>query len=68
MTSTSAFAKTRRASLRATPGLGMEFSGWSGDAIGAQNPLSMVINRPRTVTATFTDLGTRYIMLPMIKR
>ena len=54
--------------LRATPGLGMEFSGWSGDAIGAQNPLSMVINRPRTVTATFTGAAMQYIALPMIIR
>ena len=55
-------------SLRATPGLGMEFSGWSGDATGAQNPLSMLINRPRTVTATFTGTQMNYIALPMIIR
>ena len=54
--------------LTAVPGRGWQFASWSGDAVGAQNPLSMLMNRPRSVTATFTDLGTRYIMLPMIKR
>jgi len=54
--------------LRATPGLGMEFSGWSGDAIGTQNPMSMLINRPRIVTATFTGTQMNYIALPMIIR
>jgi len=53
-------------SLRATPGLGWEFSGWSGDAVGTQNPTSMLINRPRTVTATFTGVDMNYIALPMI--
>ena len=55
-------------SLRATPGLGMEFSGWSGDATGTQNPMSMLINRPRTVTATFTGTQMNYIALPVIIR
>ena len=54
--------------LRATPGLGMEFGGWSGDAIGTQNPMSMLINRPRTVTATFIGAEMNYIALPMIIR
>ncbi len=56
------------ASLRATPGLGAQFAGWSGDAAGATNPLSVFINRPRTVTATFTGAELNYIALPMIIR
>jgi uncharacterized repeat protein (TIGR02543 family) len=52
--------------LQATPGLGWEFSGWSGDVVGTQNPASMVINRPRTVTATFTGANMNYIALPMV--
>ena len=54
------------ASLRATPGLGAQFAGWSGDATGATNPLSVFINRPRTVTATFTGSSMSFIALPMI--
>ena len=54
------------ATLRATPGLGAQFDGWSGDATGATNPLSVLINRPRTVTATFAGSNMRYIALPMI--
>jgi len=56
------------ASLRATPGLGAAFAGWSGDATGTQNPLSVFINRPRTVTATFSGAQMNYIALPMIIR
>ena len=56
------------ATLRATPGLGAEFAGWSGDATGATNPLSVFINRPRTVTATFSGSNMRYIALPVIIR
>ena len=56
------------ATLTAAPGLGWQFSGWSGDATGAQNPLQMLLNRPRTVTATFTSTGARFLLLPMITR
>ncbi len=54
--------------LTAAPGLGYQFAGWSGDATGAQNPLQVLVNRPRAVTATFTGSGARYILLPMITR
>lgn len=54
--------------LRATPLPGGTFDGWSGDATGTQNPLSMLINRPRTVTATFTSPDTFTISLPVIIR
>ena len=33
---------------------GWVFSGWSGDATGTQNPLTLVMGGPRAVTATFT--------------
>ena len=54
--------------LRATPRGGAQFTGWSGDAIGTQNPLSMLINRPRTVTATFTAPEQYTLSLPIIIR
>ena len=54
--------------LTATPLPGGTFNGWSGDATGTQNPLSMLLNRPRTVTATGTAPDTFTIALPIIIR
>ena len=39
--------------LTAVPGAGYRFSGWSGDAGGADNPLAVVMNADRSITATF---------------
>ncbi|MFC6223004.1 PQQ-dependent sugar dehydrogenase [Hymenobacter artigasi] len=43
-------------SLTATPGAGYQFSGWSGDASGTANPLSVTMNANKNITATFTAL------------
>jgi uncharacterized repeat protein (TIGR02543 family) len=43
-------------SLAAVPADGFTFSGWSGDASGTQNPLSLVVDGPRTITANFTPV------------
>jgi len=40
--------------LNATPATGYGFTGWSGDATGAVNPLDVTMNAPKTITATFT--------------
>jgi pectate lyase len=40
--------------LRAIPKPGWVFVGWSGDASGAQNPLPLLIDGSKTITATFT--------------
>jgi uncharacterized repeat protein (TIGR02543 family) len=40
--------------LTANHGTGYSFSGWSGDTTAATNPLSLVITRNRSLTATFT--------------
>src|SRR4029077_20320746 len=39
--------------LTANPSTGWHFTGWSGDTTTATNPLSLVITRNRSVTATF---------------
>ena len=39
--------------LTATPALGYLFSGWTGDAVGDSNPLSLLMNEDRTVRAIF---------------
>jgi hypothetical protein len=36
-------------------GSGYSFSGWSGDLSGSANPANIVMNRNKTVTATFTQ-------------
>lgn len=40
--------------LTATPATGYFFSGWSGDASGTDNPLSITIDGNKTIVATFT--------------
>ena len=42
-------------SVSATPSSGYTFSGWSGDASGTTNPLSITMNSNKSITATFTQ-------------
>ena len=44
-------------SLTATPDAGFSFSGWSGDATGSTNPLSVTMDSDKNITATFTSTG-----------
>jgi hypothetical protein len=41
--------------LTALPKPKESFIGWSGDAIGSQNPLSVTMDRSKIITARFTD-------------
>lgn len=40
-------------SLTASAAEGFIFTGWSGDAAGSDNPLTVVMNSPKTITANF---------------
>jgi hypothetical protein len=40
--------------LAATAGAGYQFAGWSGSATGTANPLSVLMNGPKTIGANFT--------------
>ncbi|HSP82647.1 MAG TPA: Ig-like domain-containing protein, partial [Gillisia sp.] len=40
--------------LNATPATGYRFSGWSGDASGSTNPLTVTMNSNKNITANFT--------------
>ena len=40
--------------LRAFPDAGQEFAGWSGDAAGLQNPLTITMDQSRMITGHFT--------------
>jgi uncharacterized repeat protein (TIGR02543 family) len=42
------------ASLTATPNPGYLFTGWSGDATSTANPLSVLMDSDKTITANFT--------------
>jgi uncharacterized repeat protein (TIGR02543 family) len=43
--------------MTATPAAGWTFMGWSGDASGFSNPLSLTVNGNMAVTATFTQVA-----------
>ncbi|MDD3721461.1 MAG: ice-binding family protein [Lutibacter sp.] len=43
--------------LTPTPATGYEFTSWSGDATGTNNPLTVVMNGNKNITANFTALG-----------
>ena len=44
--------------LTASASAGYQFSGWSGSATGAANPVTVTIDTPKSVTANFNTLVT----------
>ncbi|CAL2108265.1 conserved exported hypothetical protein [Tenacibaculum sp. 190524A02b] len=44
--------------LTATPETGYQFDGWSGDATGNSNPLTITINTDKNITANFSKIQT----------
>lgn len=58
--SAGAFQEGATVSILATPAEGSEFMGWSGDATGSANPLSVVMNSNKTITAVFTQNNADY--------
>ncbi|RYU73852.1 InlB B-repeat-containing protein, partial [Hymenobacter persicinus] len=42
--------------LTATPGSGQQFSGWSGNATGTANPLTVTMTSSKTITASFVPV------------
>ena len=49
-----AYTKGQAVRLTAQPVSGQAFLGWSGDATGTQNPLTVTVTTNQTITATFT--------------
>jgi uncharacterized repeat protein (TIGR02543 family) len=45
--------------LTALPAIGYTFAGWSGDANGADNPLTVTMNSNKNITANFTGMQYR---------
>jgi hypothetical protein len=50
-----AYLTNQTATLTALPDTGESFLNWSGDASGAQNPLTIPMTQSKTITATFTS-------------
>jgi glucose/arabinose dehydrogenase len=47
-------------SLTATPASGQQFSGWSGDVTSSENPLPVIMNGDKNITANFAAVPTQY--------
>jgi len=52
----STFEEGANVTINAIPEFGYQFSGWSGDVSGTENPISIVMNANKSITATFTKL------------
>lgn len=50
-----AYLPNQVVTLTAVPAAGWSFAGWSGDASGTANPLSLTLTANKTVTATFVQ-------------
>jgi uncharacterized repeat protein (TIGR02543 family) len=49
-----AYTEGTQVELTAVPAPGWQFKGWSGDLSGTTTPISITIDAPKTVTATFS--------------
>jgi hypothetical protein len=52
-TGSGVYASGASATIRAIPNSGYSFTGWSGDASGSANPLTLTVNANRNITANF---------------
>ncbi|MDP3642467.1 MAG: ice-binding family protein [Bacteroidota bacterium] len=48
--------------LTATPATGYTFTGWTGDATGLLNPLSVTMNANKAITANFTAIASGFTL------
>ncbi len=55
--------------LTAAPATGWAFSAWSGDVVTTTNPISIIMDANKTVTAAFVEAGgNTWIYLPLVAR
>lgn len=54
--------------LTAQPAIGFAFGSWSGDASGTQRSVSLLLDEPKAVTATFVVPTTQKLLVPLIIR
>ena len=50
------YASGTSVQLTATPNTGFQFTGWSGDASGSANPLTVLMNGNKNITANFAPI------------
>jgi len=53
-----AYVAGAQVTLTAAPNSGFTFTGWTGDASGSDNPLTVTMNTNKTITANFTGSPT----------
>ncbi|NPA94986.1 MAG: hypothetical protein GXO58_06125, partial [Thermodesulfobacteria bacterium] len=56
------YASGSKVVLTAVPEPGYKFSGWSGDANGTENPITIVMDGDKDITATFVEADTTNIL------
>lgn len=56
-TGSGVYASGTSATIRAIPNSGYSFTGWSGDASGSTNPLTLTVNANKNITAIFASGG-----------
>lgn len=56
--SSGTYAANASVSLTATANNGYQFSGWSGDASGSNNPLTITMDGNKSITANFTAVSS----------
>jgi len=61
-TPTGPYAPGTQVTLRATPAAGYVFKGWGGDATGTVNPLTVTMNANKTISATFEQSITSWML------
>jgi uncharacterized repeat protein (TIGR02543 family) len=56
--------------LTAVPNAGFSFTGWTGDASGTNNPLTLIMDANKTVTAVFAEIPVRVLAVvnPLAKQ
>jgi hypothetical protein len=56
-------------SLHAMPAVGWQFARWENDLSGTANPIDLVMNADKTVTAVFEPLVPAHqVYLPLVTR
>lgn len=58
----STYASTTNVELTAIPNPGYQFTGWSGDASGLVNPITVNMNSAKSVTANFAAISSSYTL------
>ena len=70
VTCTAVFAPTTVVTLTATADLGATFTGWSGDVVSTDNPITVTMDSAKAITATFAlnPTPSYAIYLPLVVR